>query len=460
MTERRGRSRSGNRARHRAFQDPARDAAYEVITRVREDAAYTNLLLPAVLRRRELEPRDAAFATELAAGTIRGQGSYDAILAACVDRPLSKVDAAVLDALRMGTHQLLAMRVPTHAAVSTTVDLVRAVSNQGAAGFANAVLRKIAACDLETWIERLAPVDEIDRLALTTSHPAWVVELLQEAIGPAEIEALLASNNQRPAVTLAARPGLSTIEELPGESTNLSPYAVILDGGDPGLIPAVAQGLAGVQDEGSQLVAAALAQAEMSTDCGRWLDLCAGPGGKTALLAALAAQQGAKVLAAERQPHRASLVRSAVRAVPAGMLGVLATDGTCPPWENQMFDRVLVDAPCTGLGALRRRPEARWRRRPEDLAELVPLQRALLESAVASVRVGGVVAYATCSPVLAETAKIVTAVLEANPALALEDASPLFPTTDHAGPLSGTVQLWPHRHGTDAMFFALIRRVH
>jgi len=133
-------------------------------------------------------------------------------------------------------------------------------------------------------------------------------------------------------------------------------------------------------------------------------------------------------------------------------------DGTRPPWALAAFDRVLVDAPCSGLGALRRRPESRWRRTPEDLADLVPLQKLLLDRALDSVRPGGVVGYATCSPVLAETAAVVSAALDANPHVVLEDARPLFPTTDHDGPLPGTVQLWPHRHGTDAMFFALLRR--
>ncbi|WP_028645315.1 RsmB/NOP family class I SAM-dependent RNA methyltransferase [Nocardioides sp. URHA0020] len=438
----------------RGAVDPARRVAFEVLKSVRVDGAYTNLVLPALLREEGLSGRDAAFATELASGTIRWQGTYDAILAACIDRQLSKVESKVLDALRLGTHQLLAMRVPTHAAISTTVDLVRFRVSSGAAGFANAVLRKVSAQDLAAWIAQVAPDP-----ATAYSHPAWVVEELRAALGrDDELEALLAADNEPPKVTLVARPGRATREELPGEPTVLSPYGVVLAGGDPGQLPAVVKGRAGVQDEGSQLVAIAAAAAAIDGADARWLDLCAGPGGKAALLAALAAQRGAGVVASERQQHRSLLVRRALRRAP-GVTGIVTADGTAPPYRPGSFDRVLVDAPCTGLGALRRRPEARWRRRPKDVVELVRLQERLLDSALDLTRPGGVVLYATCSPVLAETGGVVSAVLGRRDDVALEDLGPVLPDVpDAAGPLPGTLQLWPHRHGTDAMFLALLRK--
>ena len=233
---------------------------------------------------------------------------------------------------------------------------------------------------------------------------------------------------------------------------------MVLEGGDPGAIPAVAEGRAGVQDEGSQLVAMALAAAPVEGEDRTWLDLCAGPGGKAALLAALAARRGARLVAGERQPHRARLVARSLDGAD-GVLGVVAADGTAPPWPPGSFDRILVDAPCTGLGALRRRPEARWRRKADDLLALVLLQRALVGSALELVRPGGVVLYATCSPVLAETEGVVTSVLQTHPEATLEDATTLLPGVPNcAGPTPGTVQLWPHRHGTDAMFMALFRK--
>lgn len=450
--------------------DGARRAAFDVLTAVREQDAYTNLVLPGMLRARGIRDRDAAFATELVSGTIRGQGTYDAVLAACIDRPLTKVDAAVLDALRLGTHQILAMRVPSHAAVGTTVDLVRSAVGHGPAGFVNAVLRKVAGHDLAGWVRRVAPDpagDPVGFAAVSRSHPRWVVEALRDALGSAdgELDELLAADNAPPRVTLVARPGLATTAELVesgGEASAMSPYAVTMAGGDPRDVPAVAQGRAAVQDEGSQLVASALAAAEVAGRDELWLDVCAGPGGKAALLAALAGQRGARLLASEIQPHRAELVRGSTRAVGTGLLGVLAADGTRPAWRDGAFDRVMLDAPCTGLGALRRRPEARWRRRPADIEDLVPLQRRLLVSALDAVRPGGVVAYVTCSPVLAETSGVVSEVLAGRDDVRLEDAAPLFAGVPDlradTTTLPGTVQLWPHRQGTDAMFLALLRR--
>ncbi|KAA1424174.1 RsmB/NOP family class I SAM-dependent RNA methyltransferase [Nocardioides antri] len=445
--------------------DPARAAALEVLRLVRTEDAYTNLVLPSVVAKHGLDTRDAGFATELAAGTIRRQGTYDAILAACIDRPLRRVEFGILDILRLGCHQLLAMRVPAHAAISSTVDLAHAKAGPGAAGFVNAVLRSVGRRDLEEWVAEVAPSPEgprnarMDHLAIKHSHPRWVVDLLDVAAPDDDLDALLAANNVPPKVTLVARPGRAEVTELPGTPTPYSPYGVVLEGGDPARIPAVAEGRAGVQDEGSQLVAHALATAPLEGSDELWVDLCAGPGGKTALLAALAAQRGARVVAIEQHQHRARLVRKAVGTDAPGVLGVLTADGTQPPLAAGTADRVLVDAPCTGLGALRRRPEARWRRSPEDLLTLVLLQRRLLAGALDLVRPGGVVLYATCSPVRAETGDVVSATLARGSGVRLEDVRPLLPgVTDDDGPTPGTAQLWPHRHGTDAMFLALLRR--
>jgi len=428
--------------------DPSRLAAYDVLKAVRLDDAYANLTLPQVLAEYKLAGRDAAFTTELVSGTIRWQGTYDAIIEACLTKP--RLEAKVRDALRLGVHQLLGMRVPDHAAISTSVDLVRARVGVGPAGLTNAVLRKVSADDLAGWIQRVAPDqarDPVGYASIAHSHPRWVVEALDEALdSAAELPALLAADNAAPKVMLVARPGLSSVDELEaagGVRGTLSPYAVELTGGDPSAVPAVADGRAGVQDEGSQLVALTLVEADLDGRDERWLDVCSGPGGKAALLAALAAQQGARVLANELQHHRARLVARSTRAAASGLSGVVTGDGTRPPWREGTFDRVLVDAPCSGLGALRRRPESRWRRTPQDLDLLVPLQRNLLDTAIASTRPGGVIVYATCSPVLAETTGVVEAVLAGR-----GDAH-----------VESTRQLWPHRDGTDAMFIATIRRL-
>ncbi len=379
---------------------------------------------------------------------------------ACLTKP--KLEAKVRDALRLGVHQLLGMRVPDHAAISSSVDLVRARVGQGPAGLTNAVLRKVSQHDLDGWVRRVAPdpgADPVGYASVAYSHPRWVVEELTRAVGADEIDALLTADNEAPRVVLVARPGRADRAELPGEPTPFSPYGVALGSGDPGAVPAVAEGRAGVQDEGSQLVSVALGRASVGGGGGeRWLDLCAGPGGKAALLAGLAAADGAGLVAVERQHHRSGLVRRNLAGAD-GVLGVLTADGTVPPWQPATFDRVLVDAPCSGLGALRRRPEARWRRTPADVEDLVPLQVALLESAIESVRPGGVVLYATCSPVLAETSGVVSSVLARRADVRLDDVRALLADVpDCDGPLPGTVQLWPHRHRTDAMFMALLRR--
>ncbi|HSF36957.1 MAG TPA: transcription antitermination factor NusB [Nocardioides sp.] len=431
--------------------DKPRRAALDVLTAVRTDDAYANLVLPQVLRKHGLQGRDAALATELSSGAIRMHGLYDAVIDACLTKP--RLQPEVRDVLRLGTHQLLSMRVPDHAAISTSVDLVRATVGQGPAGLVNAVLRKVSRRDLDAWVAEVAPDRHDDprgHLAVARSHPRWVVDLLGEALTATvgsddELDALLEADNAPPRVTLVARPGMASVDELEaagGTRTGRSPYAVTLAGGDPAAVPAVAEGRAGVQDEGSQLVALALADAAVDGRDERWLDLCAGPGGKAALLAALAAQRGAVLVANERQPHRAGLVASALRATPDGAAHVLAGDGMRPAWLPGAFDRVLVDAPCSGLGALRRRPESRWRRTPRDVEELVGIQQVLLDAALESVRPGGVVVYATCSPVVAETSEVVRAVLDRRA------------DTDEVG----RFQLWPHRDATDAMFAATLRR--
>ncbi|MEO7350962.1 MAG: transcription antitermination factor NusB [Marmoricola sp.] len=448
-------SRGSKKLPDRPKVDSARLAAYDVLVAVRQDDAYANLVLPQLLRERAIGGRDAAFSTELVGGTLRGLASYDAVIDHLAGR---SPDAAVRDALRLGAHQLLGMRVPDHAAVTSTVELVRARVGHKPAGFTNAVMRKIAGRDLEAWMDTLGATQAVRR-----SHPEWIVEALDRALArPDELDALLAADNERPRVTLVARPGLSTVEELTDSSAevlhpSISPLAVTMDSGDPGAIAAVRDGRAGVQDAGSQLVALALSRARVEGRDERWLDLCAGPGGKAALLGALATERGARLLANERQPHRAKLVAQAVRATVGD---VVTGDGTRPPWLEATFDRVLVDAPCSGLGALRRRPESRWRRTRADVVGLVPLQVALLLSAMDSVRFGGVVLYATCSPVVEETVEVVEAMLVKCRDTRLEDALSLVPEADDAesAHLRGAVQLWPHRHGTDAMFMALLRR--
>ncbi|GAA3699881.1 transcription antitermination factor NusB [Nonomuraea antimicrobica] len=465
----------------RPTRDPARNAAFDVVRAVDERDAYANLLLPRLLRERGIRGRDAALATELTYGTLRGLGTYDAVIEVCSDRA---PDPDVRDALRLGAHQLLRMRVPPHAAVGTTVDLVRLRVGAGAAKFVNAVLRKIGSRTLDEWVPIVAPDpadDPVGHLAVAHGHPRWIVSAFRDALGaPDELADLLDADNARPLVTLVARPGRSSVAELADAGAvpgRYSPYAAYLREGDPGQIAAVAETRAAVQDEASQLVALALTRVPLDgggegdgdgdRDGELWLDMCAGPGGKAGLLDAIATHGdlaeaadpaaegfpgGARLLAADVQYHRARLVWQTTREA-----AVVTADGTEPAWRPGAFDRVMLDAPCTGLGALRRRPEARWRRDPSGIADLGKLQRRLLDTAVDAVRPGGVVAYVTCSPHLAETRVVVSDVLARRHDIEQLDARRHLPEVAGLGD-GPHAQFWPHRHGTDAMFLALLRK--
>ena len=448
--------------------DPARRAAFDVLRAVAERDAYANLALPALLHERGITGLDAAFATELTYGACRTRGLLDAVIARAAGRPPENINPVLLDLLRLGTYQLLRTRVDAHAAVNTTVEQAGIEFDSARAGFVNGVLRTISTRDEQSWTDELAPPadsDPVGHIAFVHAHPRWVAQAFADALGAdaGELDALLAADDARPLVHLAARPGVLTAGDLAtavdGTVGRYSPYAVYLTGGDPGQLDAVRDGVALVQDEGSQLVARALTLAPIVDDRGRWQDLCAGPGGKTALLAPIAearsknnnrAESGASVIAIEPNSRRAEFVEENTRGL---SVDVLRVDGRDPGIEPG-FDRVIVDAPCTGLGALRRRPEARWRRQPSDVPPLARLQRELLASAIKLTRPGGVVLYATCSPHLSETVGVVADALRRHQVTVL-DARPLFEGVDDLGD-GPYVQLWPHRHGTDAMFAAAL----
>ncbi|GAA3902576.1 RsmB/NOP family class I SAM-dependent RNA methyltransferase [Microbacterium invictum] len=449
--------------------NPARLVAFDVIRAVHESGAYANLQLPRELRAAGLTSADAGLATELTYGTLRRQGTYDAIIEDAAGRSIDDIDPPVRDALRLGAHQLLATRVAPHAAVHETVELVRSAAGKRATGFANAVLRRISERSADEWLERVesAARSDDERLGLRYAHPVWVIRAVRRALAaegrPEELEALLAADNASPSVTLAALPGLA---EAPAdaERTPYSPIGFRLAGGDPEQVITAAGGRIRVQDEGSQLAALALTRARPVAGGERWLDLCAGPGGKTAVLAAEALAHGAILEANEVSPVRAGLVRTSVKGVPLEV-PVSEEDGRVRAGAHT-YDRILVDAPCTGLGALRRRPEARWRKSPADLPDLTELQGELLTAAFEALAPGGIVAYVTCSPHLAETAGIVSEMrrrfgdevteLDARAVLASIAGSPLDLPAPADG--SGRAQLWPHRHGTDAMSISLLQR--
>ncbi|GAA1867205.1 RsmB/NOP family class I SAM-dependent RNA methyltransferase [Brevibacterium marinum] len=445
-----------------------RRIAWEVLVDVATKDSYANLLLPAKLARTHMDPQDAAFTTELTYGALRQQEFYDAIIASAANRPIERIDAEPLAGMRLGTHQILSMRVPDHAALSETVAVIKSYAPK-TAGFVNAVLRRVSEIDRTDWLRRVTDgTTEVGAQAIEYSHPEWIVRALTQALKghgrqTVELEALLAADNAAAKVSVSALPGLVDRDELPGQPTELSPIGVTLDTAVPKDVDAVAAGRARVQDEGSALVALALAH--VAAPSGTWADLCAGPGGKAAVLAAIAKQSGTGLDAFDSSEHRVELVRSSTQALDNVVSEVRdAREATGP------YAKVLVDVPCSGMGALRRRPEARYRRRPEDINALAGLQRDLLRAALDACAPGGVVAYATCSPHYAETVLVVDDVLRVR---ARDEDVEILDAPTVLAEVTGTeaesftsvsrgagryAQLWPHIHGTDGMFLALMRK--
>lgn len=469
-----GQRRAGNGAHPRGARGPQgrtdggapvdwpRKIALKVLAEVRENGAYANLLLPRLLKQHRIKGRDASFATEITYGTLRAQGLLDAIIDHASSRPLDDIAGPVLDVLRLGAYQLLRTRVDAYAAVDTSVRAAAKVAGAGGRGFVNAILRKISTRTEAQWVAELAPnpaTDPIGYVAFKHAHPRWIAESFAMALGAQanELQQALAADDARPTVHLVARPHEVTAEELAlmtgGEEGPWSPYSVHLESGAPGELDAVREGLAAVQDEGSQLIARALTQAPIDgEDQGRWLDLCAGPGGKTAFAGSIATMTGAQVDAVELSPVRAELVSKATAGLP---VRVSVADGRASGLTPG-YDRVLVDAPCSGLGALRRRPEARWRKSPQDIPELNALQFELLSAAAELTRPGGVIIYSTCSPHLRETRGIIDKAV-AELGLSELNAHELVAPMSDVGAFK-SVQMWPHKHGTDAMFFAVLRK--
>ncbi|MBR6459652.1 MAG: 16S rRNA methyltransferase [Actinomycetaceae bacterium] len=458
----------------REQSDKARLVAYDVLRMVADDDAYANLVLPREIRRARLNKLDAAYATNLCYGTLRLRGRWDAIISRCTQgRTLEDIDPELLDILRLGCQQLLGFNTPVHAAINETVKLARNELGQGAGGFVNAILRRVSE-RTDDWedVIRASTASETEFLSVWYSHPRWVVEALAESLqangrSADELAQLLEADNAPAKVALVAR-GISAetlrekIEAAHMESSEsaLMPNAVLLDSGDPHRLWAVQDGEAGVQDEGSQLIAAVTAGAPIAGSDELWLDMCAGPGGKTATLAAIATERGARIHANEPQPHRLDLVADAVEPW-ADIVGLREGDGReLGTEEAEQYDRVLVDAPCTGLGALRRRPEARWRKKASDVEDLTKLQSELLAAGFDALREGGVLVYSTCSPVVAETRDIVTRFLESRPQAELVDAAPIATSQAkrEVTSVGRMIQLWPDRDDTDAMFIAVIQK--
>ena len=445
-------------ARRNTFKSPKPDAArllaFDVLTEVNRNDGYSNLLLPQALNSSKLDDRDRSLVTELLYGTLRMQGKHDWVLAQISDRPWSEVDPGIVDICRLGVHQIHEMRIPDHAAVAATVEVARKRIGESKASFVNALLRSVTRKSIEDWFAPLITLaDPVERLAITYSHPEWIVSAYYDLLKDwNEVEAALKINNEAATPTLVSWPGFSSQQDLidiGGEPTEFSPYGVHWKG-NPGALDLIKARKIGVQDEGSQLVAEVFSKVATGNS---WLDLCAGPGGKAALLSSIARERGITFAANEISQARAELVKQVVHGD-----RVMVSDGRSIGLSDEKFDAILIDAPCTGLGALRRRPEVRWRRTLQDLRALTQLQRELVDSAIQALNPGGVLGYATCSPHLAETSIQIADIRKKHSDLQQIMVDDFLPSSLHDATRDGAMSLWTHKHGTDAMYLALFRK--
>lgn len=462
----------------RSAADRTRKLVFEVLLEVSTKDAYANLVLPKYLKRGNFNKQDSAYATNLCYGTLRLQGRWDAIIAACTNgRKISEIDLPILILLRMGAHQLLDFGTPAHAAIYETVTLARNELGTGASGFINAVLHRISERSIAQWREYICEQSggnygSVAFLATWFSHPQWIVRALINALkkngrSVKEILAVLKADNTPAAVALVARDIkladlASDIEKgnMTHQPGKLVVNSLLLNNGDPGRIFAVQDKLAGVQDEGSQLISRIFTAAAVETSDKRWLDLCAGPGGKSATIAAIAKNRGAQLFANEIHSHRLQLVAQAVEPW-ADIVCLRHGDGReIGAQEPESYDRILIDAPCTGIGALRRRPEARWRKEAADAFNLAKLQFELLESGWKALKKGGVLVYSTCSPYLVETHEIVEKFTENYASAKLLDAAKIANSIAKIKFQSNhnLLQLWSDLHSSDAMFIAVFKK--
>ena len=439
-----------------------RRCAYRVVRRVFDEGAYADSAFRAEAERARLAPRERAFAQQLAYGTVQRRLTLDHVLEALSSRPLGEVDPPLRDALRLGLHQLLFLdSVPDHAAVEQTVELAKP-EGRGAAGFANAVMRR-AAREAPTLLARLDGGSPA-AAALLHSHPEWLVELWWEALGPEETVALLARDNEAPESAVRANELRTTREELrealrtegvasrPAPEPPEPPEALVLATPyDVHRSPLFERGDLVPQSRGSMTVARVLDPRPGE----RVLDMCAAPGAKTTHLAALMRGRG-ELLALERHPRRAEALERTCARAGASFVEVRSADAADAP-TGEPFDRVLLDAPCSSLGTLQARPDARWTKTPESIDELAGLQRRLLEAAAGRLRPGGALVYSTCTISPRENEQQVHDLLASHPELSLDDLGAGWADLRH--PTDPRLLLvLPHRHGTDGFFMARIRR--
>lgn len=440
----------------------AREIAFEVINETHQSQCYVNLLLPKVLSRTELTDQDRALVTELVYGTLRNQGTLDWVVSQYSSQPIEKIPLKALDILRLGAYQLFYLaKIPPYAAVNESVELAKKSTHAGMVKFINGLLREISLKRAEIKLPDREK-DGVAYLSIAHSHPTWLVEKWIKEIGFEQTETLVKANNLPPKVsirtnTLKITPGsliaLLRLRGIEAEASLFVPEGIVVKGsGDLGALPEFKEGFFVVQGEASMLVSYVVSPKPGEIV----LDLCAAPGGKATHLAQLMRDQG-RVIAIDIHLKRLALIDEAAKRLGIKIVETGQADAT--KLSSKMVsqaDRVLVDAPCSGLGVLAKRPDARWRKTPGRIEELVDLQLKLVESASRFLKKEGVLVYSTCTISKEENEQVVEKFLSRHPEFSLDDVSLFLP-----GRLKSKepwVQLYPQRYGLDGIFIARMIR--
>ncbi|GIO30650.1 MULTISPECIES: 16S rRNA (cytosine(967)-C(5))-methyltransferase RsmB [Paenibacillus] len=442
----------------------ARELALDVLTRVEENKAYSNLQLNSALQRASLSREDAGLATELVYGTISRLNTLDYFLDRFVSKGIRKLQPWVRNLLRLSLYQLMYLdRIPPHAAVNEAVNLAKRRGHQGISGMVNGVLRNVLRNREELALPDGLPAAE--RIALEHSHPQWMVERWIRAYGESAAEAICRANNEPPAVsvrvntTMISREGMLAEMEKAGVQAAPSPISpegiLVYGGGNMALTDWYRDGQISIQDESSMLVAGAVGPAPGM----RVLDCCAAPGGKTAHMAELMKDQG-EIVANDLHEHKRKLIEGQAERLGLGSIHTVTGDALklADRYPAGSFDRILLDAPCSGLGVIRRKPDLKWTKSPEDIGEITGLQRKLLDSVSSLLRVGGMMVYSTCTIDPEENERTVQHFLKTHPGFGVPEDSGGTWGRLHAGADGAGVQILPQDYHSDGFYIARIQR--
>jgi len=441
-----------------------RELAMHVLTQVEQEGAYSNLLLNTALQKAALSKSDAGLATELIYGTISRLNTLDYFLDKYVNKGTRKLQPWVRALLRLSLYQIIYLdRIPDHAVVSEAVNLAKRRGHQGISGMVNGVLRNILRQKESLAIPADLPAAK--RISLQHSHPEWLVERWISQYGPETAEAICAANNEPPAVSVRVNTTMISREELLKEMegrglqaapSTLSPYGIVVKGaGNMALTDWYREGMISIQDESSMLVAEAVGPEPGM----RVLDCCAAPGGKSAHMGELMKDQGS-IVANDIHSHKGKLIADQAARLGLDCIRTVTGDALELPsrFEPASFDRILLDAPCSGLGVIRRKPDLKWGKTEEDIREIAALQSKLLDSVSALLRPGGVLVYSTCTIEPQENEGVVTSFVNRHPEFELDETGSLSRLKDNALVRGGGIQILPQHYHSDGFYIARLRR--